>query len=610
MVSEEALAGLTKLGFTQTMMSPGSSAQSGTQMYMAPELVGGKPASTRSDIYSLGVVLYQLLVGDFTRPVTIDWARDVADPFLREDLSNCFAGNPADRFAGAGQLAKNLRSLGERHRLKAEKAAADAARERATFRRGVRRGALVVVPLLVFIGLRLWQNVTPDVKVPQPKMPLANAYYFYRAAGASVQNTNALERIMMEDFSKDLGIFSLAPKGNELDSGLLGQIDGFLRDNAQVLTTVRLGFSYECRHPPIRSWQSEYDRDVFAFKRLENLLHLEGWRAQSRTNWAAASASYLDLIRLATELQQGAPFLQRLISFRMISRALLRFPSMLEHLNKTQAREPKNALDEIVSRYLSYGETLQEEQWPVQAALLENLKKADWRDESMKQATGDFSGKSSVTTWSVFFDDFKLHLARQLVSKRRLMELYTRGIQKWITLVKQPFHTGFSAPKLTYYETTFLGLGNWVLFGWMHHLFVRSQFDLLLVSLALRGYWLEQGKYPSSLSELVPDYIKEIPHDPFSDAAPLRYRREGQSYLLWSIGPDGRDDSGSFPPDGRYGELQTFKGDIGLMKLIKQTETSKPPGQQTYKMDPELLKRYGLLPPTNSVKPETPPTRK
>jgi len=30
---------------------------------MAPELMAGKPASTRSDIYSLGVVLYQLLVG-------------------------------------------------------------------------------------------------------------------------------------------------------------------------------------------------------------------------------------------------------------------------------------------------------------------------------------------------------------------------------------------------------------------------------------------------------------------------------------------------------------------------------------------------------------------
>ena len=109
-ISEEALAGVTRAGFTQTMLSS-SSSQSGTQLYMAPELWAGKPASTRSDIYSLGVVLFQLLVGDFSRPVTTDWARAVPEPLLREDLEQCFAGNIEERFAGAGQLAKNLRNL-------------------------------------------------------------------------------------------------------------------------------------------------------------------------------------------------------------------------------------------------------------------------------------------------------------------------------------------------------------------------------------------------------------------------------------------------------------------------------------------------------------------
>jgi len=64
LVSEEALAGLTKLGFTQTMS--GASAQTGTQMYMAPEVIAGRPATIRSDIYSLGVVLCQLLARDLS----------------------------------------------------------------------------------------------------------------------------------------------------------------------------------------------------------------------------------------------------------------------------------------------------------------------------------------------------------------------------------------------------------------------------------------------------------------------------------------------------------------------------------------------------------------
>jgi serine/threonine-protein kinase len=58
LVSQESLAGLTRAGFTRTLSSTAST-PGGTQLYMAPELVAGKAASIRSDIYSLGVVLYQ-----------------------------------------------------------------------------------------------------------------------------------------------------------------------------------------------------------------------------------------------------------------------------------------------------------------------------------------------------------------------------------------------------------------------------------------------------------------------------------------------------------------------------------------------------------------------
>ena len=128
-VSQEYLAGVTRAGFTQTLL-PSSSSHAGTQLYLAPELLAGEPATTRSDTYSLGVVLYQLLAGAFNRPLTSDWTKEVADPLLRDDLRHCVAGKPADRFVGAGQLATNLRAYRQRQEERVRKQAEAAERER------------------------------------------------------------------------------------------------------------------------------------------------------------------------------------------------------------------------------------------------------------------------------------------------------------------------------------------------------------------------------------------------------------------------------------------------------------------------------------------------
>jgi serine/threonine-protein kinase len=153
-VSAEYLAGVTATGLTQTIVAGSTSTQTGTHAYTAPEVLMGRPASKQSDIYSLGVVLYQLAVGDFARPLTTDWARDVGDAVLQEDLQRCFAGRPEERFGDALELAKSLRALPERRAAAAQKEAGRAVAAKEAFERGAARVAsLAVLP---------FANLSPD----------------------------------------------------------------------------------------------------------------------------------------------------------------------------------------------------------------------------------------------------------------------------------------------------------------------------------------------------------------------------------------------------------------------------------------------------------------
>lgn len=153
-VSDELLAGRTAAGFTQTFMGSEMSSRSGTQLYMAPEVVAGRPASTRSDIYSLGVVLYQLVTGDLGRSLAPDWRKDVADPLLADLMAPCFAGNPEERYAGAAELASKLRSL---EQIRADLAESARQAEAAAARRRLARflAASTGVFLLVALALAL-----------------------------------------------------------------------------------------------------------------------------------------------------------------------------------------------------------------------------------------------------------------------------------------------------------------------------------------------------------------------------------------------------------------------------------------------------------------------
>lgn len=102
-----ANAGITRLGFTQTL----DAANLGTPLYAAPELMEGQPQTVRSDVYALGILLYQLLIGDFRKPLASGWERRIDDELLREDIDAAVQGAPERRLASAQELVERIRHL-------------------------------------------------------------------------------------------------------------------------------------------------------------------------------------------------------------------------------------------------------------------------------------------------------------------------------------------------------------------------------------------------------------------------------------------------------------------------------------------------------------------
>ena len=123
---------------------------------MAPEVVAGGVATAKSDIYALGVLLYQLVTGDLRRPMAPGWESDIEDPLLREDIAKAANGQPDERMASAGELASRLDKLDQRRlqRVEDEHRSIEQANLANQIRRAqARRPWLIAVVFALFAGL-------------------------------------------------------------------------------------------------------------------------------------------------------------------------------------------------------------------------------------------------------------------------------------------------------------------------------------------------------------------------------------------------------------------------------------------------------------------------
>jgi serine/threonine protein kinase len=131
MVTDDGHVKLSDFGIARfaTQVS-GSGRIMGTPAYLAPEQILGEPHSSKSDLFSLGIVLYQMLTGVppfdgssvaavcaqilSTNPPAPSKRNPALPPGLDHIVMRCLAKDPADRYPSAEALAASLYPLARR----------------------------------------------------------------------------------------------------------------------------------------------------------------------------------------------------------------------------------------------------------------------------------------------------------------------------------------------------------------------------------------------------------------------------------------------------------------------------------------------------------------
>ncbi len=284
----------------------------GTVGYMSPEQVRGLPADARSDIFSFGAVLYEMLTGKRAfrgnspaetmsmilkeQPPSVGDASPDAPPALDRVVRRCLEKEPTRRFHSAGDVAFALTD-----------ASTETAAPRA-FRRS-RPGPTLLVPLaaaLLAIGLLIWQRLPNATSAGGPRrlaslvvLPLQNfsrdpdQEYFSDGMTealisrlAQIGTLRVISRtsaMQYKDTKKPLGQIARELNVDGVIEGSVTRSGGRVRVTAQLIDARR----------DEHLWAKDYERD------LRDVLGLQAEIAQAIALEVRARVNPVEKARLA-----------------------------------------------------------------------------------------------------------------------------------------------------------------------------------------------------------------------------------------------------------------------------------------------------------------------
>ena len=287
--------GITNLGFTQTTTP--DSILTGTLTYLAPEVLAGHSATISADVYALGVILYQLIAGDFRKPLSPGWESDIDDPLLRDDIAEAACGDPERRLKSAAEFADRLENLDsrriERNKIMLAEQRALAAEKKLSESRARRPWIVLAIAALV--------------------LGLGASFVLYRKAVRERDNANrqtaiagAVNRFLANDllgksnpFSSGKADESLLDAVQQASPGIDRQFAGEPLVAAQLHHTIARALDLRTDYPDARQ---EYDRAAALFTQSEGPLSQDAIIAQLQRSALEARSYQAGTLELAKSI--------------------------------------------------------------------------------------------------------------------------------------------------------------------------------------------------------------------------------------------------------------------------------------------------------------------
>lgn len=387
--------------------------------------------------------------------------------------------------------------------------------------------ALLATAWLAYGGFVYWRNRPVPVHLPQVSAASeANVYE---------QLITAVKEVKMKA--------QIASLANHPTYGSVPEKEQVLAANRALLSRTRTLLQQPSRVTRLEVQVG--DPTLEDFRLVARLFAAEGKLHEQQGRYAQALGSYLDGLTFLEAISRGGDTLHLTFQFVSGVEVFSAAPSVIHRLRQDEALQGARRLERMLQA-----------EYPLHELLTQEFR---------KQLQG-----WNRTVEMMAMRGFHLHLPDTPLEKQMLMrpkrEATLAALQyarSWIEEVKKPYPeqrvVPYPAPLQSFPEGLIVRTPDELSLHVARHTYVRTRLRLLYTALRLEAYRKTRGRYPVSLKELgdSPYFV-----DPFSNK-PFVYRPQGNSYVMYSLGPNSADDGGAPFPEGRLRREQ--RGDIGLV---------------------------------------------